>query len=425
VAGDTAILGYARRYGFAVLLLIAFAVQCLSFLPLGYGSDEDGWGIIGTWIAMKDDGIYVPSRNQGNLVPELAYGQVAHWGGSLATSGLSLVLSLVALAAFWKVCRQFMEREASLLAVAFVASSPFWVFRSVISTDYMLAISSFLVGMLLYRSSWTLLGILALAMAGSSRLQYAPLGLVFILVSEGWTHRETGGLQRLSERAILFVAVQGLFYVPAFIASHLTLSFLHVFLPPEWTPFSVRKLGSAFYKPIQLLGFPATLAILASAIAGIWLKWYSKPDLGRPIWQWAVTGAALAGTTYLIYFNAPLEREYLLPLLFVVAAVLAASPLPRSVVFLIAVLMIVDGYYKADVLELRHRRQITPCEAIRAESIELGFSVRPGVLATYRAASAEASACMQKIMAGHLSEGGVFGGETSDPTLVPDGILPP
>jgi hypothetical protein len=223
----------------------------------------------------------------------------------------------------------------------------------------------------------------------------------------------------------MFVAVQALFYVPVFIASRLTLSFLNVFMPEEWTTFSVYKIGRALYKPIQLLGLPATVVIGASLIASIGLRRYSRPDLEKPIWQWGATGAALAGTTFLVYFAAPIEREYLFPVLFVVAALLAASRLPRTVVFLGAVLMIVDGYVRADILEVTYRPRNTPCDATHAESARLGLSVEPGVLAQYWKVSAEAGACMQETMARHLSEGGLFGGEVSDPSLVPDGLLPP
>lgn len=420
---------FLRRYGFASVLLLVFAVQCVHWGGLGYGTDEDGWGIIGSWIVMKDDGMYVPSRNQGNLVAEITYGEVAHWGGPDATGALSVGLSVLALMLFWLLCRQFLDRPRSLLAVAFVASCPYWIYRSVISTDYMVAIPSFLLGMLLYRYGWKLLGILLLAIAGSARLQYAPLGAVFIVAIE-WLYRdEESDGRRSLERLVAFVFVQGLFYVPAFISAHLTLAFLNVFMPKEWSPFNMNGLGRAVYKVVYLFGFPTILVLIGAAggiVASHRVRARRKDD--SPRWKvadrdaarkWAVIGGALAATTYIIFLRVPLEPEYLFPLLFLAAAVLAATRLPSLVIFLAAALMVVNGYVRADVIRVKYKNR-SPCEGVWAVSASPGFTAEPGVLVRYGDRNLVRTRCLQAQMAHYLSNGGKF-----NPMIRPVGIAIP
>ena len=175
---------------------------------------------------MVANGIYVPSRFQGNLPSELLLGYLAAAWGPVGANGLSFILSISALILTYLLLRKIESNSITIgLALASVVVNPFWVLASTTSMDYIHPIPLFVGGILLLQKRLPIIAALCMAVAGAMRLSYAPLGLGALVIAfyvESDSQRRSVILQSLA----VFIFTTSLIYLPVFVASHLRLAFL-------------------------------------------------------------------------------------------------------------------------------------------------------------------------------------------------------
>ena len=167
----------------------------------GYGADNDTWLMLGTWDVLVDEQRYVPSRPPGYLLPEVVIGATADIGGHWLSNLVSVLLAAATLAALRLVRRRTGETTSAALLVAVLGLTPAFVLAATTSMDYAMACSvRRRVGGARGRRARPWCGGLLLGLAAVSRLAYAPLGLVVVLLGPGRT-RPAGERGRRRRRA--------------------------------------------------------------------------------------------------------------------------------------------------------------------------------------------------------------------------------
>src|ERR1700733_6752658 len=85
---------------FLSIILIAAVCYFTLFLIIsrnGYGDNIDNYTMLRSWQEMVGNGVYVPSRYQGNIPSEIALGFLASMFGPIGANGFSFALSIIAL----------------------------------------------------------------------------------------------------------------------------------------------------------------------------------------------------------------------------------------------------------------------------------------------------------------------------------------
>ena len=177
------------------LLVVAGAVGALlavlaaRIYASGYGADNDTWLMLGTWDVLVDEHRYVPSRPPGYLLPRSSIGAAADVGGHW------LVERCVARPRRARARRAPPARAAPhrrgrdrpRCSSRCSAVTPAFVLAATTSMDYVVGLAAFLAGWALLerRPARPRAGGLVLGLAAASRLAYAPLGLVVVLLGPG------------------------------------------------------------------------------------------------------------------------------------------------------------------------------------------------------------------------------------------------
>ncbi len=306
---------WTTRFPHLIFLLVILA----SRLPLiggGFGSDGDAWRNAVAAFRMREVGHYVASRPPGFPVFESLLVPLVPLGWA-ATNALAAVAGVVAVMVFMRVSRELKIPSPFWLTFAFAFSGVLWVYTTQ-TMDYTLGLA------LLLGSYWSLLngrhflaGLL-LALAAGCRLTTAPLvlpALAMLLVG------------RAGRRSVVlflasYVVVTAGVYVPAILhfrsvgpipgflwhASqlHVTFATLPGLLRLD-AVFLFGKLGSLMlalgltgrllleiYRRVRRLERHATV------------NRYTQPEI---VFE---AGVVLVIST--LYFMAPYEAEYLIPL---------------------------------------------------------------------------------------------------------------
>ena len=119
----------------------------------GYGNNINNYSMLRSWQEMLANGIYVPSRFQGNLPSELILGSLAAIWGPVGSNSFSFILSILSLILAYRLFRKIESDPIKIgLALATVAVNPFWVEASTTSMDYIHPIPFFLAGILLVQN---------------------------------------------------------------------------------------------------------------------------------------------------------------------------------------------------------------------------------------------------------------------------------
>lgn len=307
-----------------VLLALMGVVCCWVFIAsLGYGAYPDTFKILRTWKVLMEYGMYQPSRFQGYLIPEMVLGFVAANVGYAGSNGVVIVLSVATLSMAAVLLRDFVGWRQALLAVLFIAANPYFATIAAETSDYIFPFFFFASGLLLLRRDLVILAALAFACAVSSRLTFAPMGLCALGFQAWlvWCDRER---RRTAMLAIaVFLMMSALFYLPVFIASNMTLSFLTATQPHE--NYAAARVARFIYKQILLFGWIGSACVVAVLAHGVWVwrrgrvEGLEQDGIRHLLWM---CGAVIL-YTQCIFFGLPARIVYLLPILASLAVILA------------------------------------------------------------------------------------------------------
>jgi hypothetical protein len=364
----------------ALFVVIAFLSLLIAFAMIGfngYGDNGNNYGMLRTWQEMVANGVYVPSRFQGNLPSELLLGYLAAAAGPVGANGLSLVLSALSLILAYRLFREVEPDRLKIgLTLAVVAINPFWVRASTTSMDYVHPIPFFLAGLLLIRKGMPTIAALCLAVAGGMRLSYAPLGLGVLLIALS-VETEKHGRSVLVQSIVEYIVIVCLIYFPAFLSSHLKMTFLGSARPTEQG--FLGLLARWAYKDIYLYGVLGTAIV--GTIAGLVIvrALNGKYHLSRAEITFERACLAFIAFHLFLFLYIPVRVEYLFPVLIAMTGVFLIRSVPS---ILLIALIVAEGsywFFSIDVLQLQ-RVDHAPCEAIHGVGAQFKPHISEGVL---------------------------------------------
>lgn len=344
---------------FALAALIGcYLVASVVIACHGYGDDGDSYFMLRTWQTMLVDGRYVPSRFQGNIIPEFIIGFLASQFGSYGPNAFSIALSLMsALFAVKILAAISSDTELIGWAIATVLLNPTWILEGSTSVDYLYPIAVFLGGIFLLMRGRPTLAALAFALAAGSRISYVPLGVTALGVAE-W--KEPERCAEFTGAILAYLMVGGLFYLPVLISSHLSLSFLDAGRPLQQGV--VGLLVRFVYKLHQLYGFVGTYVVLGLCAFSAMRKRISLDARSR-----FVEGCAVGVIAFhlLLFLWIPVLVAYLLPVLLAVAALFVTYRLDRRALVAVALLEVLTWFVRIEPLAIRHETDL-PCRPVNA-----------------------------------------------------------
>ena len=365
-------------YWILCFLIISYGIFALN----GYGNDDDTYRMLNTWKTLISEGRYVPSRFQGNLIPELTIGLASEIGGFYLANFISVVLSVSSLFIFYALLLRVTTSLIAALSVLAIASNPFWIIVSTTSMDYIYGAFFFILGLFILlkeRPRWA--GLL-FAAAVSSRLTYGPMVAIAFLLYFPYTQEKLKLRSSLIQGFLVFLVASGILYLPVFFASGMSLSFLAI--GPDASGGFVGIIARFIYKNIYFWGLPAfvLLIIFLTQDRSIYQKIETNPFQKVRVEKLLFHGA-LWCIIYneIMFFRLPHEYAYLLPLLFSVAYLIATSDRikkTRYLSFLIGLQLLYGLIFNLDVIQTYQKDPVA--KTIHSDSAKIHASIKEGIL---------------------------------------------
>ena len=237
----------------------------LTSLYKGYGDDLDSHALILSFIGVLENGIYSPSRFYGSPFGELFYGFIGYNFGSFLGSFLSYCFFLFSIILiFASYSKSKINQKDLFLFILICISNPVLYFDNTNPSDYPLSLFLFSAGLFLFKKNDKFYSIIFFALTIATRANFALLIIVFLIYEMFKDKRDYK-----SSLLVLFysIAISSLFYLPIFIQSKFSLSFISNGGGPDLT---FKALTPRFlYKTYLSIGVFSSIFIIYLFIANI------------------------------------------------------------------------------------------------------------------------------------------------------------
>jgi hypothetical protein len=289
-------------------VLFTALVLYIPFIFLGYGSDADTYNVLwtGDYFAKTFD--YVPSRGPGFFVFETLTFFINRLGGSLLTNLSVMLMSLLTLYVFMRLCRHYSIPNYPLLALILVVQPYYWV-GSTCTMDYFFSLGFVSLGVLqILRGHFPTAGV-AMALGIGSRLTGGLLAAGFLLWF--WITMPGRRWQLILTGAITALLTLVFYLPPADFVGYTTRFLVPTVGGSEYWTLYLRA-GRFLYKNVYFWG-PLAAGLLAwLALQGL-VHW---KVLKQPVYCGLPWLALIMIVCYeIFYFRIPTEPSYLLPTL--------------------------------------------------------------------------------------------------------------
>ncbi|MEX1255515.1 MAG: glycosyltransferase family 87 protein [Dehalococcoidia bacterium] len=309
-----------------VAMAIAYIASRAPFLNLGYGTDPDAWRVGLTAHYIWENGEYLPSRLPGYPLHEFVT-TALYKGGWVATNLSTVLISLAGVYLFAALAKKLDLPNRGALTLGFAFTPLLWI-NSVMTMDYMWALTLILGAYLaLLNRSPVLAGIL-LGLAGGFRLTSLAMLVPFALLL--W---RTDRRHEIRPVALTSVALTLLAFVP--VLMDYGLNFLNFYDQPVPVAEFFRALGK------DALGIVGVIAVLVAVVVSLpRLRAFPK-DLARDanVLVWVAVPVIYVAT----YSRLPHEIAYLIPI-FPFAYFLLARYLSRPVLVALLAVVVLSGF---------------------------------------------------------------------------------
>lgn len=322
-----------------LIVLVPFLLLTIPLCFLGYGADGDIFLELDAAALTWEQGMPTMSRHPGYWLHEAYLYAFDSVGGPLLINVSTLVASVVILWRIWRLT-DGCDLAWRLPLLACLALNPWFLIASSSGIDYNIA----LLFLILSIEAMLRLRTGAAGLAGGTailiRLGSAPpLGTAMAFLALGdlsWPN-----LKRLAlSGSIITVLVVGGYSISYVVAGY-SFQFLtpHIGTDELWT--TALWLGRAVYKPLLLLGFPASVIVVALLVLHRH-RWSSLLKERGPDRQLILASLGVIAGTLIMYVRYPLEISYLLPALamFVVVCARAMSGHPPLIAWILAACVI-------------------------------------------------------------------------------------
>lgn len=307
------------------LLCFVFVLLQLPFLGMGYGTDRDAWRVVSAARYIAEHGAYAASRFPGYPVPEYAYATLYALGISAPPvyNSVTVLMGLIAIAAFWSACRHLSLPNAGSAAAAF-AFAPVMLVSANVTMDYMWALAFLMLALRAVVLNRPVEAGLWLGLATGCRITSAMMIVPFGL----WTYNHKRGA--FLPFAGTFALIGAACYLPVLSSYGLGFWRWYDYGAPQAATITLGKAVAAF----------GGIGSLSIPIAALWYRrrWRTAD---RVFVYMSVLAVALVAV---MFIRLPHETEYLLPALpFLI--LLLWGVLPRRAVTVIAVCIAVSGAF--------------------------------------------------------------------------------
>ena len=291
-----------------ILLLIAGLLYS-PLVFLGYGSDSDSYSVVRTGQYFVQTLDYLPSRLPGYFVHEVFVFFLNLIGGSIACNLGTLGMTLLMLGAFEDICTRLNVPSKNLLTLT-LAIHPFVWANAAATIDYLWALGFAFFGISLLLRKRNLAAAITLGLAIGSRLSTVLL-VTFVFAYLLW--KQKGNRKQLVLCGFFTALIAAILYLPALDFLEWDISrwlILSTGDPNLWT-FSLR-LGRFGYKNLMFWSLPAILWMI---VIVIFTFFHSRNHVKS--WGDGVVGLSLLIILCyeILFYQAPIEMEYLLPTL--------------------------------------------------------------------------------------------------------------
>jgi hypothetical protein len=147
---------------------------------MGYGSDVDTYGVLQTGRHFAQTWDYVPSRGPGFFVFETIMFILDQIGGSFLTNLAVMVMAVIVLYGFMRLCREYAVPNYHWLCAALMIHPFFWA-NAACTMDYLMALGFVFIGMIQIRRKHYFTAGAAFALGAGTRLTIALLAGCFLL----------------------------------------------------------------------------------------------------------------------------------------------------------------------------------------------------------------------------------------------------
>lgn len=321
-----------------IILGVLFCAY-VPFVFLGYGTDNDAYGVLDAGKILWNTHKYVPSRNPGYLLFELVMLGLNALGGSILCNLASVTVSLTAIGLFQFLCRHFHVPHRPILSLIFGLIPTWWLNATAVS-DHAWGVMWVLLALVLFIKERPLWAGLVLGLALGTRLaSFVGVGAVgvFALLT-----------QPAQRSRIVIAGVIGLViglscFIPPWFWAKAKYGDPWRFLEAQvegasqWT--LAMRFGRFAYRNLYFWGLPAALLLAGFIGFGIpSLVNALRRAVHRPIVLLCV--AAVVGYE-LLFLKYPIEKGYLIamvPWLLILVGLATTRSARPLYLFLVAVL---------------------------------------------------------------------------------------
>lgn len=324
------------------LVLAGLFCAYVPLVFLGYGSDNDAYGVIDSGRILWNAHQYVPSRNPGYLLFELVMLGLNSIGGSVLCNLATLAVSLLAIALFQYLCHCFAVPHRLILSLIFGLLPTFWLNATSVS-DHSWGLMLVLLALVLMRRDRHLLAGVIMGLALGTRLaSFIGVGAVGIFALA--TQPQHRG--RIIIAGVIGIAIGVICYIPPWLWAKSALGNPWRFLEAQahgsedWT--ITMRVGRFGYRNIYFWGLPA--ALLLAGVVG-WGAVSLRAALNDPKRRSLIFLCAAIVVGYeLLFLRYPIEKGYLIAILpwalILIGLVLART---RRVPALLLALVVLHG----------------------------------------------------------------------------------
>jgi hypothetical protein len=315
-----------------------FLIVSTPLIFLGYGSDNDTFGVLSAGISTWENLTPQMSRHPGYWLYEAMVYLLSKLGGYVLVNGATLVAAVLVLYRFYSLAVRENVSNAALLTLC-LGLNPWFLIAATSTTDYMWALLFIVLSIeLAIKEKHLLAGVFSGVAAGLRLGSVFTLAFAFLFTwIKAGIKNSLKGYFFLGCVALFFIL---LFYLPSWIVKDRSFSFLTGHLGDEslWT--LKMHAGRFFYKTIYLFGLPSFI-VIAITVGFYTIK--KKGQIGGSRLGVAAAGASVG--TLVLYAKYPIEIAYLLPFLFFFLLLLGIYLGSNSRKYLVAILVTTISYH--------------------------------------------------------------------------------
>lgn len=356
------------------LLLILLIPLCF----LGYGSDNDTYGVLDCGISTWHLHIPRTSRNPGYWTYEALIYVLSTLGGSLLCNLASFLMAGLVTWRFWNLSLRLGARFPALLTACLIIT-PGFVIAATSTDDYLWSLLFMVLGAEMIVAdrliAATLLSAIAMAIRGGNG-PIVACGFFAAIAYEIYTNRRiTAHAFRIAASGLIAALLAAITFYPSYRLAGNTMRFTRAMDgPPElWTP--VLRVGKFFYKGSVAIGPLAILVILAAAV--IYLKQrriHRRSALSPDGRQLSVLCCGYLVGNLVLFFRYPIEFYYLIPATFFFLLLAGTTLFRNSRALTVALLVSILSFDFVWPIFVR------PNIPGRSTGARLSFGVDPGIL---------------------------------------------